>query len=44
MVPNKLRNEVINTLHETHLGMTKVEQLACDAVFWPNINRQLSVF
>ena len=41
MVPNKLINEVIDTLHETHLGITKVKQLARDTVFWPNINRQL---
>ena len=41
MVPNKLRNEVIDTLHETYLGVTKDKQLACDTMFWPNINRQL---
>ena len=41
MVPSKLRNEVIDTLHETNLGITKVKQLARDALIWPNINRQL---
>ena len=42
IIPTKLREHVINILHETHLGITKTKQLARDTVFWPNIDQQIT--
>ena len=42
LVPAKLWEQIIQTLHETHLGITKTKQLAHDTVCWPSIDLQIT--
>ena len=41
IIPTSLRQETINKLHESHLGIVTTEQLARDLVFWSGISKQL---
>ena len=41
IIPAKLRMEVLNIIHKTHLRLVKSKQLACDNIFWPGINQQI---
>ena len=38
IVPAKLRHQVLDQLHQGHLGMQRMKQLARTAVYWPNID------
>ena len=37
VVPEKLRNKVLQTIHEGHFGIEKMQLRAREAVFWPGI-------
>ena len=37
VVPEKLRNKVLQTIHEGHFGIEKMQVRAREAVFWPGI-------
>ena len=41
VIPNKLRDRVLQELHDGHLGVVKMKALATCYVWWPNINAQL---
>ena len=41
VIPSKLQPNILERLHETHMGATKSKQLARDTVFWPGINQQI---
>jgi hypothetical protein len=41
VIPTSLRKEMLNIIHESHLGIVKCKQLARDLVFWPGINKQI---
>jgi hypothetical protein len=41
VVPVSLRNEVIDSLHSAHQGITKTLQRASGAVFWPGLKRRI---
>ena len=40
-IPSSLRTKVLEELHETHLGITKMKQLARRYVYWPNIDKEI---
>lgn len=41
IIPIKMRNMILNKLHEPHFGITKTIQRARDSVYWPNINNDI---
>ena len=41
VIPRDLRLDILNCLHESHLGMNKCKALAQTSVWWPNISSQI---
>ena len=41
IIPRKFQHELLNILHESHLGIVKTKQLAKDYVFWPGLMTQI---
>ena len=41
IIPNSLREQVLNQLHTNHMGMEKTKLLACECVYWPSINADI---
>lgn len=42
VIPRSLRKEMLNKIHLGHMGLEKCKLRAREAVFWPNINKDLS--
>ncbi|RWR98939.1 uncharacterized protein B4U79_03400, partial [Dinothrombium tinctorium] len=43
VIPKKQRNETLETLHESHLGMVKSKARAREVMFWPGINKDIEM-
>ena len=41
VVPEKLRDQVLQLVHLGHFGMQRMKQLARSAVYWPHINEHI---
>ena len=41
VVPIKLRERVLVTLHEGHIGMVKIKGLSRGCVCWPNVDKDI---
>ncbi|GFN76539.1 Pol polyprotein [Plakobranchus ocellatus] len=41
VIPTNMRLDMLNKLHESHLGVTKCRALAKTSVWWPNISSQI---
>jgi len=41
VIPQKLRERVLNNLHISHFGMVKTKALAGNYVWWPGMDRQI---
>ena len=41
IIPDKKREEILNLIHEGHLGLNKCKLRAKETVYWPGINEQL---
>lgn len=42
VVPKVLRGDILNKLHEGHLGITKCRERAKQSVWWPGLNKELT--
>ena len=40
-IPSELRIDMLNCLHEGHLGITKCRAMACTCIWWPNLSIQI---
>ena len=40
-IPNSLRQQVLTQLHTSHMAIEKTKLLACDSLFWSNINANI---
>ena len=41
VIPNKLRNPVLDLIHLGHFGMQRMKQLARSVVYWPHIDKDI---
>ena len=44
IIPNSLKEQVLNQLHTNHMGMEKTKLLAHKCVYWPNINADIKKY
>ena len=42
VIPTFLRPQILLLLHEGHFGIQRIKQLARTAVYWPNIDEDIS--
>lgn len=42
VIPESLREQVLDILHLGHMGMQRLKQLARSAVYWPHIDEKIS--
>ncbi|XP_022825572.1 uncharacterized protein K02A2.6-like [Spodoptera litura] len=41
IIPTSLRKQVLNEIHEGHLGMNKMKNLSRSYVYWPNLDKDI---
>ena len=41
IIPKSLQKQTLQRVHETHLGISKTQQLARDTIFWPGMTKQI---
>ena len=41
VIPKKLRSEMLQQLHISHMGIEKTKLRARESVFWPGVNREI---
>ena len=44
VIPKLLRNEMLEKLHSSHLGIEKTQQRARDVIFWPGMISEIEAF
>ena len=43
LIPSKLQNKVLALLHEGHLGIVKMKQIARGLIWWPKIDKSIEL-
>ncbi|KAJ8004278.1 hypothetical protein DPEC_G00157150 [Dallia pectoralis] len=41
VIPQTMRKDMLQRLHEGHLGVEKCKRRACEAIYWPGINKDI---
>ena len=41
IIPKKLRNEMLEIIHSSHLGIVKCKSRAREVLFWPSMNSDI---
>lgn len=44
VIPNKLRNTLLEELHSTHFGISKIKTLARSYIWWPELDAEIERF
>ncbi|XP_056017509.1 uncharacterized protein K02A2.6-like [Ostrea edulis] len=44
MIPTSLKTEMLNKLHEAHMGIVKTQTRAREILFWPKMNQNIENF
>ena len=44
VIPDSLKEQVLTQLHASHMGIEKTKLLACESVFWSNINDDIEAY
>ena len=44
IIPNSLRQQVLDQLHTNHMGIEKMKLLACKCVYWYSINADIEKY
>ena len=44
IIPDSLKQQVLAQLHTNHMGIEKTKLLACESVFWHNINSNIEAY
>ena len=44
IMPNSLRQQVLDQLHRNHMGIEKTKLLACECVYWYSINADIEKY
>ena len=42
VVPLTLRSEILNILHQEHIGIERTKLRACNTVYWPGISKDIT--
>ena len=43
VIPKLMRQEILENLHQSHMGISKTKARARETVYWPNINRHIEM-
>ena len=41
VIPCELRGDILNKMHESHLGITKTRSRAAELIYWPGLMRDI---
>ena len=44
IIPNSLKQQVLNQLHMNHMGIEKMKLLACKCIYWHSINTDIEKY
>ena len=44
IIPNSLKQQILTQLHINNMGIEKTKLLACESVFWHNINADIEAY
>ena len=43
VIPKLMRQEILENLHQSHMGISKTKARARETVYWPNINQHIEM-
>ena len=43
VIPKLMRQEILENLHKSHMGISKTKARATETVYWPNINQHIEM-
>ena len=43
VIPNLMQQEILENLHQSHMGISKIKARAKETIYWPNINQHIEM-